>query len=138
MSSTTSPRQPVFTQEEVFNYLQLFHSSRGPEWSYDVFPCPVSLFETIASVTFLYKSGNNPNLPEQTILRDAARYKEHLLQWCWPTLISKEKMILTEAYRLGAILYLNGLFHLSTDLLESQRLVSSLMHHAKALPEQTG
>jgi hypothetical protein len=138
MTSTTSPRQPVFTQEEVFSYLQLSHSSRGPEWSYDVFPCPVPLFEIITSITFLYKSDNNSNLPQQNILQDAARHKEHLLQWCWPARISKEKMNLFEAYRLGAILYLNGLFHLSTDFLESQRLVSSLMLHAKALPEKTG
>lgn len=53
MGTTTGQRMPVLSSAEVKSALNKFKSPRGREWGFDVFYCPIDLFECIADITML-------------------------------------------------------------------------------------
>ncbi|KFY16725.1 hypothetical protein V492_01133 [Pseudogymnoascus sp. VKM F-4246] len=56
MGATTSSRMPHWSPEDLTATLNKFKSPSGErEWGFDVFYCPVDLFEYIANITILYK-----------------------------------------------------------------------------------
>lgn len=53
MGTTTGRRMPVLSSAEVKAALNKFKSPHGRKWGFDVFYCPIDLFELIADITML-------------------------------------------------------------------------------------
>lgn len=103
MSSTTSQRPPNLTLEEVKTIIGHFSSNGQRQWSYDVFPCPIDLFEIITEITFLFKS--QPDESKMQI-QDLER---RLNEWK-PPLMTGARKHMVEAWKLGLKAYLHRLF----------------------------
>lgn len=127
MSSTTSPRDPVFSSEDTNRFLC------SNNWSFNVFPCPCELFLNIASATYYYKSRKGLDTDRSDELRKVEYYRQALGQSKGRSLGDHQEDRLTECYRSAAILYINGLFQFPLRTLETSGLISSIMLHAKEL-----
>lgn len=53
IGTTSGQRMPVLSSAEVKAALNKFKSPYGREWGFDVFYCPIDLFEYIADITML-------------------------------------------------------------------------------------
>ncbi|KAK4946068.1 hypothetical protein LTR10_014870 [Elasticomyces elasticus] len=68
MGATTSSRMPHWSSEDVKATLNKFRTPTGREWGFDVFYCPIDLFEYIADITVLYKLQPDPrNLGQEAV-----------------------------------------------------------------------
>jgi hypothetical protein len=103
MSSTTSQRPPNLTLEEVKTIIGRFSSNGQRQWSYDVFPCPVDLFEIITEVTFLFKTQSD-QVKVQT-----QGLEKRLNDWK-PPLMTGARKHMVESWKLGITAYLHRLF----------------------------
>ena len=135
MACTTSRREPIFTWAEVCQYVKWFRDDSRADWSLDCFPCTLTQFEIIASATFCYKRQVAALISVENSRREATTHKRNLLLQDVPQLNWLNRH-LVESYRLGAILYINGLFNLGLDEVETKKLVSSIMALADSLSEE--
>ncbi|OOQ87342.1 hypothetical protein PEBR_17920 [Penicillium brasilianum] len=55
MGATTSSRMPYLKPENVKASLNRFKTLSGRKWGFDVFDCPIDLFEYIADIAVLHK-----------------------------------------------------------------------------------
>ncbi|KAF5024614.1 hypothetical protein F66182_3377 [Fusarium sp. NRRL 66182] len=108
MSSTTSARPPNLTREEVMAILRRFSSHGTRQWSYDVFPCPIELFEIISETTFLFKGQQATATPGQVGLQFEG-LRDRVRGWKCPGMSGSRKHMV-EAWRLGITAYLQRLF----------------------------
>lgn len=137
MTSTTSPRSPLFTWDEVQSYLRIFNSNDGAPWSLDVFPCPIDIFEIIASATFYYRQHCSTPKDAKDVFQQARHYIDLLRLHKTPD-TGQPKAHLAEAFRLGAILYVQGILDIQADASEIHELVITIISHAKALHHDMG
>ena len=103
MSSTTSQRPPNLTIAEVKTIITRVSSNGQRQWSYDVFPCPIDLFEIISEVVFLFKTQ-----PEESKLQ-IRDLETRLNEWKPPFMTGARKHMV-EAWKLGIKAYLHRLF----------------------------
>jgi len=137
MGATTSSRMPHWSLEDVKATLNKFRTPSGRrEWGFDVFYCPIDLFEYIVDITVLYKL--QPDFQE---MRQDAIQKSILLGNAikgWDASIeSGPRHHMVEVWRLGTLLYLIRLFRLPNDIFNTKNLKSSIFHHARAIPSKT-
>lgn len=138
MGATTSSREPVFTQAELYRHTTLKTPTPDQEWSFEVLPCPLFLVDVIASATLMYKSALRDDMrADQVLTQKALCLKHRLLEWQPRPQKTRNRAHLVQAFRSGALLFLNGLFNLGTRHTERSRLVSDVVFHAKAIPRAT-
>lgn len=106
MSSTTSLSSPNLTMAEVKAIIGRFTSKDQRQWSYDVFPCPIDLFEIIIEVTFLFKISN---LDLEQLKSQVDDLERRLNDWKCP-IMSVPRKHMVEVWRLGISAYLRRLF----------------------------
>ncbi|QPC67981.1 hypothetical protein HYE67_010212 [Fusarium culmorum] len=106
MSSTTSQSPPNLTIAEVKVIIGRFNVNGQRQWSYDVFPCPIDLFEIIIEATFLFKT---PHLDLDQVKSQAEDLGRRLYNWKCPTMSGPRKHMV-EVWRLGIAAYLYRLF----------------------------
>ncbi|CAG1997739.1 unnamed protein product [Fusarium graminearum] len=106
MSSTTSQSPPNLTIAEVKAIIGRFTSNGQRKWSYDVFPCPIDLFEIIIEATFLFK---NLHLDLEQVKLQVEDLERRLFDWKCPAMSCPRKHMV-EIWRLGILAYLRRLF----------------------------
>lgn len=106
MSSTTSQSPPNLTIAEVKAIIGRFTSNGQRQWCYDVFPCPIDLFEIIIEATFLFKT---PHLDLEQVKLQIEDLERRLFDWKCPAMSGPRKHMV-EIWRLGILAYLRRLF----------------------------
>ncbi|XEU99913.1 hypothetical protein FSHL1_005200 [Fusarium sambucinum] len=106
MSATTSQRPPNLSVAEVKTIISRFSGNGQRQWSYDVFPCPIDLFEIIIEITFLFKT---PHLDLDQVTLQAEDLERRLQDWKCPTMTGPRKHMV-EVWRLGILAYIHRLF----------------------------
>jgi hypothetical protein len=101
-----------------------FSSNGQRQWSYDVFPCPVDLFEIITEITFLIKTR-----PEESKLQiqDLDRRVD---DWK-PPLMTGARKHMVEAWKLAIKAYLHRLF---PDTQNEEPLSGQVLALAELIP----
>ncbi|KAF5679433.1 transcription factor [Fusarium heterosporum] len=130
MSSTTSLRQPNLSLEEVKTIIGRVVANGGRQWSYDVFPCPVDLFEIIIEITFLLKD-RSVNISAGYAQLKSLSFQSRLREWKCPFLSGPRKYMV-EVWRLGIMAYLQRVFP-ATNRPESEALSSQLLELAELI-----
>jgi hypothetical protein len=131
MSSTTSTQQPNLTLEEVKMVVGRFSTNGKRQWSYDVFPCPIDLFEIIVEMTFLFKSQGSPS--PDTLQPKVTHLRDKLVEWKCP-FMSGARKYMVEAWRLGIMAYVQRLFPHSSSQVEAKYLSSQVLDLAEQIP----
>ncbi|RGP81286.1 transcription factor [Fusarium longipes] len=130
MSSTTSDRLPNLTIEEVKTIIGRLSRNGHRQWSYDVFPCPVELFEIIVEITFLFKTrclrSQSPALHIEDLQKRAH-------EWKCPTMSGQRKHMV-EGWRLGILAYFYRLFPQVDRHKESESLPGQVLNLAELIP----
>lgn len=130
MSSTTSTQQPNLTHEEVKTMIGRFSTNGIRQWSYDVFPCPIDLFEIIIETTFLFKSQGRSS--SDTLQPKVTHLRDRLRDWKCPFMLGPRKHMV-EAWRLGIMTYIQRLFpHPSSET--QAKLSSQVLDLAEQIP----
>ena len=139
MGATTASRMPHLSSAVVKAVLDKCKTARGREWGFDVFQCPIDLFEYIADITMLYKLQSRPETPRQEVLDKAILFGTSVRNWKPESQYhtSGPRFHMIEAWRSGILLYLVRLFQLHEDTFDSPSLVSAICDHAKAVPAKT-
>ncbi|UZP35164.1 hypothetical protein NXS19_002980 [Fusarium pseudograminearum] len=106
MSSTTSQSPPNLIMAEVRAIIGRFTNNGQRQWSYDVFPCTIDLFEIIIEATFLFKA---PNLDLEQVKSQVEDLERRVHDWKCPTMSGPRKYMV-EIWRLGILAYLRRLF----------------------------
>jgi hypothetical protein len=137
MAATTSSGMPQWTSEDIKATLNKFRTaSGGREWGYDVFYCPVDLFEYIADITFLYKSQPDSRKMNQDAIQKAILLGHAIRRWDSSTDPGPRRHMV-EVWRLGALLYLIRLFRLPDGIFNTAYLNRNVFRHADAIPSKT-
>ncbi|CAG9947207.1 unnamed protein product [Clonostachys rosea f. rosea IK726] len=134
ISSTSSSRAPNFTTIEISTALHRHSSADGREWSYDVFPCPIDLFEMLVDVTMLYKSHPNRDHPKESERKRVNDLMDRLRKWKSGQMLSGSRKHMVEAWRFGIMAYLAQLFPTCYNIVQMSNLTSQVLHHAKLIP----
>lgn len=131
MSSTTSTQQPNLTLEEVKIIIGRFSTNGKRQWSYDVFPCPIDLFEIIIEITFLFKIQGRPN--PNTLQAKVTHLRNILVEWKCPFMLGPRKHMV-EAWRLGIMAYIQRLFPHYSSQAETKHLSGQVFDLAEQIP----
>lgn len=137
MGATTSSRMPYLTSEELKVALNKFMSPTGREWGFDVFYCPIDLFEYIADITVLYKRQNPQGNPSDEVLNQAIILGNAVMTWKLPNGTSKPRTEMIEVWRQGILLYLVRLFRLSDEVFNTSGLLNGIFRQAEHIPPKT-
>ncbi|KAH6969331.1 fungal-specific transcription factor domain-containing protein [Fusarium avenaceum] len=130
MSSTTSTKQPNLVLEEVKTIIGRFSTNGVRQWSYDVFPCPIDLFEIIIEITFLFKSQGRPS--SDTLQAKVTHLRDRLRDWKCPFMLGPRKHMV-EAWRLGIMAYIQRIFpHTGSEA--QAKLSSQVLDLAEQIP----
>ncbi|VUC35040.1 unnamed protein product [Clonostachys rosea] len=133
ISSTSSSRALNFTAKEIKVTLERHSNANGREWSYDVFPCPIDLFEMLVDVTLLYKSHPNRDYPTEGDLKYVENMMNRLKNWEYAQILSGPRKHMVEGWRFGIMAYLERLFP-SSNMVQLEQVTSQVIHHAKLVP----
>ncbi|KFZ09959.1 hypothetical protein V501_05402 [Pseudogymnoascus sp. VKM F-4519 (FW-2642)] len=130
MGATTSSRMPHWSPEDLAATLNKFWTPSGKrEWGFDVFYCPIDLFEYIADITVLYKL--EPDAIQKAILLGNAIKR-------WVCICDSDpRRHMVEVWRLGTLLYLIRLFRLPSGIFNTANTTTCIFHHARAIPSKT-
>ncbi|KAK7216688.1 hypothetical protein V2G26_004691 [Clonostachys chloroleuca] len=134
ISSTSSSRAPNFTAKEVNMALHRHSNADGREWSYDVFPCPIDLFEMLVDITMLYKSHHNREDPTEKEVKHVDYIMGRLAKWKSRQSLSGSRKHMVEAWRFGIMAYLAQLFPNFSTIVQGSHLTSQVLYHAKLIP----
>jgi hypothetical protein len=137
MGATTGSRMPLLSSAEVKASLDKFRTAQSREWGFDVFCCPIDLFEYIADITMLYKLQRKSERPGQDVLDKAMRLGNSVSYWRSSHDTTGPRVHATEAWRSAILLYLVRLFQLPEAVFDVPALLSSLFDNAMALPPKT-
>lgn len=137
MGSTTTPRMPHLNSVDVKKALGKFNTPSGREWGYDVFFCPIDLFEYIADITMLYKLQNSSSKFNQDTLNKAIQLGAGVQAWHSPKYTSGPRFHIVETWRAGILIYLSCLFDLPDCVFDVLGLVGLTVDHVKAIPSDT-
>jgi hypothetical protein len=133
ISSTTSTELPNFTIEELKTSLGRFCNANKREWSYDVFPCPIDLFEMLLDITMLYKT----RLDGTSQLKQAEYIMSRLVNWKNPANGSDFRQHMLEVWRFGIMAYLGRLFPSADNLTDAEARTTQALHCADLIPPAT-
>lgn len=137
MDATTSSKMPNWSLEDIKDTLNKFKAPSGQrEWGFDVFYCPIDIFEYIADITWLYKSQPDPKEIHQDAIKQAILLGHVIKIWDAPTDLGP-RFHMVEVWRLGTLLYLIRLFRLSNEILDTASLSRSIFLHACAIPSKS-
>lgn len=137
MGATTSPTVPHWSSEDIKATLNKFRTPSGRrEWGFDVFYCPIDLFDYITDITILYKSQPNSQEMHQEAIQKAILLGNAVKNWDAAP-VSGPSRHMAEVWRLGTLLYLIRHFQLSDDIFNTANLNDSIFHHARAIPSKT-
>lgn len=137
MGATTSSRMPHWSPEDVKATLNRFRTPSGRrEWGFDVFYCPIDLFDYIAQITVLYKSQPDPRNIGQDALQKALLLGNAVRTW-EASADSDSRRHIVEVWRLGTLLHLIRLFRLPNDTFETKSLIRGIFRRARAIPSRT-
>jgi hypothetical protein len=138
MDATTSLRMPYHSTTDIKAVLDRFRTPSGRrEWGFDVFYCPIDLFEYIADITVLYKLPAHSPASHQDAMQKSIHLGRAIQSWDSPS-ERRARHHMIEVWRAGTLLYLIRLFHLSDSVFNTPRLTSSIIDHARAIPSRTG
>ncbi|KAF4466570.1 transcription factor [Fusarium albosuccineum] len=137
MSSTTSDQLPNLTTTELKKALGRFSIEGRRQWSYDVFPCPIDLFEILADITMLSKAQLDLLSPDQRAVEEAACIKRRLAGWECPEDIFGPRKHMVEVWLLGIMAYLRRLFPSTGGPDDAGILISQVLYHAQLIPPAT-
>ncbi|EEU37233.1 uncharacterized protein NECHADRAFT_37047 [Fusarium vanettenii 77-13-4] len=133
MASTTSARLPNLSAAELKTALGRCSNHGQRQWSYDVFPCPIDLFEILADITMLYKAQVGVASPSEEPLEEVDCIKRRLAAWEWPGETSGPRKHMVKVWCLGIMAYLGRLFP-STNSSGAADLTSQVLYHAGLIP----
>jgi hypothetical protein len=137
MGATTSSRMPHWSPKDIKATLNKFRTPSGRrEWGFDVFYCPIDLFEYIADITVLYKLQPDSREMHQEAIHKAILLGNAVIRWDEPT-NSGPRRHMVEVWRLGILLYLIRLFRLPNEIFDTINLSGRIFHHAGAIPSKT-
>jgi len=137
MGATTASRMPRLSSADVKAALNKFKTPQGRAWGFDVFHCPIDLFEYIADITMLYKLQCRSETRRPDVLEKALLLGHCVKTWNFADPTSGPRFHMVEAWRSGILLYLDRLFQLPKDVFDAPSLVSGILDHAKAVPSRT-
>ncbi|KAJ5377364.1 uncharacterized protein N7496_004773 [Penicillium cataractarum] len=115
MGATTSSRMPHLKPEHVTAALNKFTTPSGRKWGFDVFDCPIDLFEYIADITVLHKLHSSSKIPSDEALRKAIVLGNAARTWNGSDILSDRRGDMVEIWRCGVLLYLVRSFQLSEE-----------------------
>lgn len=137
MGATTSSRMPHWSPKDIKTTLNKFRTPSGRrEWGFDVFYCPIDLFEYIADITVLYKSQLVTQEMRQGAIEKAILIGNAVKMWDAST-ESGPRRHMVEVWRLGTLLYLIRLFRLPNAVFNTKELNGTIFHHARMIPSKT-
>ncbi|KAH8174078.1 fungal specific transcription factor domain-containing protein [Sarocladium implicatum] len=140
LSSTTSTRLPYLTPVEIKAALGRFSIGGKRRWSYDVFPCPIDLCETLLDVSILYKQDTPDRVFEVERLVQASSLLGRLDRWQHTdTSADEPRTHLVEAWRYGIMAYLLRLFPKAQTetVFEASSVADRVLHHVGRIPLAT-
>ena len=139
MGATTSSRKPYLPPEEVKAALNKFKTPRGREWGFDVFDCPIDLFEYIADITVSSKLHTPPGRPSDETSNEAITLGHAVMTWESPNNggTSEPRNEMIEVWRRGILLYLIRLFRLSDEVFNTSHLMDDIFRRAEQIPPKT-
>ncbi|OBS28440.1 hypothetical protein FPOA_02378 [Fusarium poae] len=129
MSSTTTDRPPNLSMAELKTIISRFSGNSQRQWSYDVFPCPIDLFEIIIEITFLYKT---PHIDLTQVTLQIEDLESRLHDWKCPTMSGPRKHMV-EVWRLGILAYLCRLFPKVNHDVEKELLAEQVLGLAEGI-----
>ncbi|KAJ9634986.1 hypothetical protein H2204_005941 [Knufia peltigerae] len=128
---------PHWSIEDIKTTLGRFKTPSGKgEWGFDVFYCPVDLFDYLADITFLCKVQPDSKNISQEVIEQAMLFGKAIDQWDASD-YSGPRLDIVEVWRLGILLYLIRLFQLPEGSLNTTNLVSSIFQYARTIPPRT-
>lgn len=133
MGATTSSRMPHLQAEHVQAALNKFKTLSGRKWGFDVFDCPIDLFEYIADITVLHKLHIGSQIPSDEALRKAIALGNATRTWNGSDILSDQRQDMVEIWRQGILLYLVRLFQLSDEIYDTSNLLENVFWRARKL-----
>ena len=137
MGATTSSRMPHWSLEDIRATLNKFRTPSGRrEWGFDVFYCPIDLFEYIVDVTVLHRLQPDSGAISQDAIQKSILLGNDIKRWD-ASGDSGPRRHMVEVWRLGTLLYLIRIFRLPNDIFNTKSLNKSIFNHARAIPSKT-
>lgn len=133
MGATTSSRMPHLNPEHVQAALNKFKTPSGRKWGFDVFDCPIDLFEYIAEITVLHKLHISSRISSDEALRKAIALGDAIRRWDGSGILSDQRRDMVEIWRQGILLFLVRLFQLSDEILDTSDLLDNIFWRAERL-----
>lgn len=137
MGATTSSRMPHLKPEHVKAALNKFNTPAGRKWGYDVFDCPIDLFEYIADITVLHELHISSQISSDEALRKAIVLGNAARTWNGSDILSDRRGDMIEIWRRGVLLYLVRLFQLSEETFDTSGLLKDVFRRAERLSSET-
>jgi hypothetical protein len=137
MGATTTSRMPNFCLEDIKAVLNKFKTPTGWRWGFDVFNCPIDLFEYLATITMAYKLESDIEKPCRSTLDSIISIGNAVKAWQWLDDVSEPRSHMVEVWRSGILLYLVRLFRLPDEVLDTQKVLDNALMHAEAIPSMT-
>lgn len=136
MGATTSSRMPYLKPENVKASLDRFKTPSGRKWGFDVFDCPIDLFEYIADIAVLHKLHISSRIPSDEALREAIVIGNAARTWNGSDILSDQRRDMVEIWRRGVLLYLVRIFQLSEETFNISELLEDVFGRAKRLSSE--
>lgn len=136
MGATTSSRMPHLKPEHVTAALNKFKTPSGRKWGFDVFDCPIDLFEYIADITVLHKLHASSKVPSDEALRKAIVLGNAARTWNGSDILSDRRGDMVEVWRCGVLLYLVRSFQLPGEAFDTSDLLEDVFRRAERLSSE--
>lgn len=137
MGATTSSRMPHLKPEQIKAALNKFKSPSGRKWGFDVFDCPIDLFEYIADITVWHKLHISSQIESDDALRKAIVLGNAVRMWHGSDILSEQRRDMVEIWRRGILLYLVRSFQLSEETFHTSDLLEDVFRRAERLSSET-
>ncbi|KAJ5347047.1 uncharacterized protein N7506_000300 [Penicillium brevicompactum] len=137
MGSTTSSRMIQMNPEHIKAALNKFKNPSGRRWGFDVFDCPIDLFECIADITVLHKVYMSPKISSDVALKEAIILGNAVRTWTGSDILSNQRGDMVEIWRRGILLYLARIFQLPDETFDTSHLLESVFRRAERLSSKT-
>lgn len=106
----------------------------GRAWGFDVFDCPVDLFEYLANITLLCEESEDP--AEMSLLQ-CVNIGHALIEWQCPPSLSFQKQQMAEIWRHGILLYLVQLLQVPEEVFNTRDSVNQIFQRERLLTPET-
>lgn len=123
--------------EDINVVLNKYKTLTGRRWGFDVFNCPIDLFEYLAAINMAYKLERNSEKPSKSTLNKIITIGHAVKAWQWLGDTSDPQYHLAQVWRSGILLYLIRLFSLPHNIFNTKKALNDALHHAEAIPDMT-